>query len=134
MSSGQAEEEMSVSPEPVGPSGRDEEEEEMPVCPEPAESVLTRSAARAPAEAFESVLARRAAQALAKQMGAPEPPSSPLWFRDYVYAFYRSSEAFMSKLRDLHKTMDSEEEEARKDKRQHCRQCKREGYTKSTGT
>ena len=34
VSSGQAEEEMRVSPEPLGPSGQDEEEEEMHVSRE----------------------------------------------------------------------------------------------------
>ena len=87
---------MSSAPAPSAAvlSDQDEEEEELLVPPESAEPV-----ARAPAESFESVLATRAAQALARQMGAPEPPPLPPWFRDNVLAFYRSSEAF--KLRSL---------------------------------
>ncbi len=78
--------------------------------------------AQAPAESFETVLARRAAQALARQMGAPEPPPSPPWFRDNVLAFYRSSEAFRSQLRAMRKTLDDEAEEVQMYQRKHCRQ------------
>ena len=117
---------MSSAPAPSAAvlSDQDEEEEELLVPPESAEPV-----ARAPAESFESVLARRAAQALARQMGAPEPPPSPPWFRDNVLAFYRSSEAFRSQLRAMRKTLDDEADEAQTYQRKHCRQCKKQGYS-----
>ena len=117
---------MSSAPAPSAAvlSDQDEEEEEALVPPESAEPV-----ARAPAESFESVLATRAAQALARQMGAPEPPPLPPWFRDNVLAFYRSSEAFRSQLRAMRKTLDDEAEEAQTYQRKHCRQCKKQGYS-----
>ena len=74
-------------------------------------------------------MATRAAQALARQMGTPEPPPSPPWFRDNVLAFYRSSEAFRSQLRAMRKTLDDEAEEAQTHQSKHCRQCKKQGYS-----
>ena len=117
---------MSSAPAPSAAvlSDQDEEEEELLVPPESAEPV-----ARAPAESFESVLATRAAQALARQMGAPEPPPLPPWFQDNVLAFYRSSEAFRSQLRAMRKTLDDEAEEAQTYQRKHCRQCEKQGYS-----
>ena len=90
----------------------------------------TKSVAQAPAESFETVLAKRAAQALARQMGAPEPPPlPPSWFQDNVLAFYSSSEAFRSQLRAMRKTLDDEAGEAQTYQRKHCRQCKKQGYS-----
>ena len=90
----------------------------------------TKPVAQAPAESFETVLAKRAAQALAKQMGAPEPPPlPPSWFQDNVLAFYSSSEAFRSQLRALRKTLDDEVDEEQTTQRKRCRQCKKQGYS-----
>ena len=90
----------------------------------------TELVAQAPAESFETVLAKRAAQALAKQMGAPEPPPlPPSWFQDNVLAFYSSSEAFRSQLRAMRKTLDDEADEEQTYQRKHCRQCKKQGYS-----
>ena len=105
--------------------GEAEEREKEEVRPEATELL-----ARAPEESFETVLAKRAAQALAKQMGAPEPPPlPPSWFQDNVLASYSSSEAFRSQLRAMRKTLDDEADEAQTYQRKHCRQCKKQGYS-----
>ena len=118
-----------AAPAPAAPLSdedkEEEEEEEEEVRPE-----ATKSVAQAPAESFETVLAKRAAQALAKQMGAPEPPPlPPSWFQDNVLAFYSSSEAFRSQLRAMRKTLDDEADEEQTYQRKHCRQCKKQGYS-----